>query len=136
MSDHTQRVLTKRKLDDLVSTVSAKEGISKPVLENDAEELVYDLADEFVSSITSFACRIAKTRKIQKVEIRDFQLLLERDWNIRIPGYSTDDVKAIKKDTVSEEYKMRSERLRSERLERRRLSGQQEHSTAVKQVVE
>lgn len=46
--------------------------------------------DEFVESVTEFACRLAKHRKGKVLEARDLQHHLERGWNIRVPGYGDD----------------------------------------------
>lgn len=102
--DNGGRVLTKRKLADLAATIAATEGDAKPTVENDVEELLLDLADDFVSSVTTFACRLAKHRKVKKVDLRDFQIHLERNWNIRVPGFSSDDTRAARKLQPSTEY--------------------------------
>lgn len=41
--------------------------------------------------------RLAKLRGSQTLEARDLQLVLERQYNIRIPGYSTDEVRTAKR---------------------------------------
>lgn len=43
------------------------------------------------------ACRIAKERGSKILEIRDLQLVLERGYNIRIPGYSSDELRTVRK---------------------------------------
>ncbi|CDK24155.1 unnamed protein product [Kuraishia capsulata CBS 1993] len=91
------RVLHKRKLKELVRSVGADEGDGEVVIDGDVEELLLDLADEFVTSVTGFACRLAKHRKADTIDVKDIQLHLERNWNIRIPGHSSDDIRSIRK---------------------------------------
>lgn len=97
LQDNSGRVLTKRKLTELVNTIGADEGDGKTTVDGDVEELLLDLADEFVSSVTTFACRLAKHRKTDTVDVRDVQLHLERNWNIRIPGYAMDEIRNMRK---------------------------------------
>ncbi|KAK9481160.1 transcription initiation factor TFIID subunit A-domain-containing protein [Lipomyces japonicus] len=102
-----QRVLNKRKLGelvkDLVSSTESRE-LDATNLDPDVEELLIDLADDFVKSVSSFAYRIAKHRKAQTVDVKDLQLHLERDWNIRVPGYNSDEVKNVKKWNPTQAY--------------------------------
>ncbi|CUM65155.1 uncharacterized protein PRCAT00002782001 [Priceomyces carsonii] len=104
LPDNGGRVLTKRKLSELVNSIGADEGDGKTTIDGDVEELLLDLADEFVTSVTSFACRLAKHRKADSIDVKDVQLHLERNWNIRIPGYAMDDIKAIRKWQPSTSY--------------------------------
>lgn len=97
LPDNGGRVLTKRKLSELVNTIGADEGDGKTNIDGDVEELLLDLADEFISSVTGFACRLAKHRKVDSVDVRDVQLHLERNWNIRIPGYAMDEIRSTRK---------------------------------------
>ncbi|OBA19675.1 hypothetical protein METBIDRAFT_18199, partial [Metschnikowia bicuspidata var. bicuspidata NRRL YB-4993] len=97
IQDNGGRVLTKRKLTELVNTIGADEGDGKTTIDGDVEELLLDLADEFVSSVTTFACRLAKHRKTDAIDVRDVQLHLERNWNIRIPGHAMDEIRSMRK---------------------------------------
>ncbi|KAG7897118.1 hypothetical protein KL905_001525 [Ogataea polymorpha] len=92
-----ERVLNRRKLKELVRSVGADEGDAEISIDGDVEDLLLDLADEFITSVTSFACRLAKHRKSESLDVRDVQLHLERNWNIRIPGYSSDDIRTVRK---------------------------------------
>lgn len=40
---------------------------------------------------------MAKLRGSQTLEIRDIQHVLQKTYNIRIPGYSTDEVRTVRK---------------------------------------
>ena len=90
------RILGKRKLRELVMSVIGHENEGM-LIDGDVEETLFDAADEFVTSVTSFACRLAKHRKSMKLESKDLQLHLEKNWNIRIPGYSADEVRSIRR---------------------------------------
>ncbi|KAK6205584.1 TFIID subunit (TBP-associated factor) [Scheffersomyces amazonensis] len=103
--DNGGRVLTKRRLTELINTIGIEEGDEKTTIDNDAEDILLDLADEFVSSVTGFACKLAKHRKVDKLDIRDFQLHLERNWGVRVPGYAYDEIKAVKRWSTNPEYK-------------------------------
>src|SRR4051812_47347316 len=58
---------------------------------------ILQMADDFVDSLVTSACRLAKLRDSQTLEIRDLQLVLERNYNIRIPGYASDEVRTVRK---------------------------------------
>jgi transcription initiation factor TFIID subunit 12 len=58
---------------------------------------VLNLADTFVDNVLHAACRNAKERGSKVLEIRDIQLVLERTYNIRIPGYSSDELRTVRK---------------------------------------
>jgi transcription initiation factor TFIID subunit 12 len=55
------------------------------------------IADDFIEDVVTAACRLAKLREGSVLDIRDIQIILERNYNIRVPGYSMDEVRAVRK---------------------------------------
>ena len=55
------------------------------------------LADEFVDNVITNACKLSKLRESSNLEIRDLQCTIERNYNIRIPGYASDEVRTVRK---------------------------------------
>ncbi|KAK9457876.1 transcription initiation factor TFIID subunit A-domain-containing protein [Dipodascopsis uninucleata] len=110
----TTRVLSKRKLSelvkDMIGTTSSISGIPltnderETNVDGDVEELLLDLADEFVTSVASFSCRLAKHRKSNTLDVKDVQLHLERNWNIRIPGYNADEIRSVRRWNPTQSY--------------------------------
>ncbi|KAK0649387.1 transcription initiation factor TFIID subunit A-domain-containing protein [Cercophora newfieldiana] len=94
-----ERVLNKKKLDELVRQVcgGTAEGQEGNLLTPEVEESVLNLADHFVDNVLQTACRNAKERGSKVLEIRDLQLVLERSYNIRIPGYSSEELRTVRK---------------------------------------
>lgn len=107
------RVLSKRKLDELVRQVTggSEEALTPEVedvsLSNirrlshtkltNAPQAVLQLADDFVDNVISNACKLSKLRDSPQLDIRDIQHVLERSYNIRIPGYASDEVRTVRK---------------------------------------
>lgn len=92
------RVLSKRKLDELVRQVTGQASDSPDSgLSPEVEEAVLTLADDFVDNVISSACRLAKVKESQTLDIRDIQMVLERNYGIRIPGYGLDEVRTVRK---------------------------------------
>lgn len=95
------RVLSKRKLDELVrqvtGTPASDPSADSHALAPDVEEAVLTMADDFVDNVITAACRLAKLRSNQTLELRDVQVVLERNYGIRIPGYSLDEVRTVRK---------------------------------------
>ncbi|KAL8746396.1 MAG: hypothetical protein Q9190_001570 [Brigantiaea leucoxantha] len=93
-----ERVLGRKKLEELVRQVTGGvDGEEGETLTAAAEETLLDVADDFVDQIVTAACKLAKLRSSQTLELRDIQLVLERNYNIRIPGYASDELRTVKK---------------------------------------
>ncbi|KAL7747816.1 Transcription initiation factor TFIID subunit 12 [Sorochytrium milnesiophthora] len=75
-------VVGKRKLQDLVQSIDPYERLDVEVL-----DAMLELADEFIESVTMFAAQLAKHRGSKTLEVKDLQLHLERNYNIRVPGF-------------------------------------------------
>ncbi|KAL8703882.1 MAG: hypothetical protein Q9201_002933 [Fulgogasparrea decipioides] len=93
-----ERVLGRKKLEELVRQVTGGvDGEEGEALSAAAEETLLDVADDFVDQVVTAACKLAKLRSSQTLELRDIQLVLERNHNIRIPGYASDELRTVKK---------------------------------------
>lgn len=66
-------------------------------ISNASPQSILNLADSFVDRLLHAACNNAKQRGSKVLEIRDLQLVLERTYNIRIPGYSSDELRTVRK---------------------------------------
>ena len=60
-----------------------------------------------MQNVTKFACSLARHRRSNTLEVKDVRLHLEKNWNMRIPGFASDDVRLPKKPTMNEAHKMR-----------------------------
>lgn len=118
--------LTKSRLQDLVKEVDPTEQLDEEV-----EEMLLQLADDFVETTINAACLLAKHRHANTVEVKDVQLHLgkylksqmcvmihssysqlssfitEKNWNMWIPGFGTDEIRPYKRATVTEAHKQR-----------------------------
>jgi transcription initiation factor TFIID subunit 12 len=111
------RVLSKKKLNELAREVCGpgEESMMTPEAEevrqsflslsfayqknssNLALQIFLNVADDFVDEVITSACKLAKLRGASSLEIRDIQLVLERQYNIRVPGFSSDEVRTVRR---------------------------------------
>ena len=67
----SQHILNKRTLRSIVDQIDPTE-----ILDPDVEHLLLDLADDFIYNCTQAACRLAKHRGGDTLEVKDLQLHL------------------------------------------------------------
>uniref|UniRef100_A0A8D2GN48 Transcription initiation factor TFIID subunit 12 n=1 Tax=Urocitellus parryii TaxID=9999 RepID=A0A8D2GN48_UROPR len=97
LSPENNQVLTKKKLQDLVREVDPNEQ-----LDEDVEEMLLQIADDFIESVVTAACQLARHRKSSTLEVKDVQLHLERQWNMWIPGFGSEEIRPYKKACTTE----------------------------------
>ncbi|CAH1799362.1 unnamed protein product [Owenia fusiformis] len=100
-------VLDKRRIQELVKEVDPMEQ-----LDDDVEEMLLHIADDFIDSIVGSACQAAKHRKSQTLEAKDVQLQLEHQWNMWVPGFGSDELRPYKKAATTEAHKQRMALIR------------------------
>ncbi|NWW89170.1 TAF12 factor, partial [Rhynochetos jubatus] len=108
LSPESSQVLTKKKLQDLVREVDPNEQ-----LDEDVEEMLLQIADDFIESVVTAACQLARHRKSNTLEVKDVQLHLgERHWNMWIPGFGSEEIRPYKKACTTEAHKQRMALIR------------------------
>ncbi|RID80873.1 hypothetical protein BRARA_A03504 [Brassica rapa] len=85
------RILGKRNIHELLQQVEAT---------------LADIAEDFLESITTFGCSLAKHRKSDTLRT-SCSMLVKRNWNIRPPGFSSDEIKAFRKPLTTDIHKER-----------------------------
>lgn len=75
-------VLNKQRLQELVNEIDPCEQ-----LDEEAEEMILQMADDFIETLVTSSCQIAKHRGSKSLEVRDVQLVLEKNFNMNIPGF-------------------------------------------------
>ncbi|CAH1972796.1 unnamed protein product [Acanthoscelides obtectus] len=96
------QVLTKQRLHDLV-----RETDQTLNLEEEVEEIILSYVDEFVDRVLNGASMIAKNRHANTIEVKDVQQFLNRNYNMWVPGFGTDELKPYKRSLTTEAHKQR-----------------------------
>ncbi|KAK4343166.1 hypothetical protein RND71_038982 [Anisodus tanguticus] len=102
IGDPCTRILSKRSIQEIVTQIDPSEKLDAEV-----EDILVDIAEEFVESITTFGCSLAKHRKSNTLEAKDILLHLERNWNMILPGFGGDEIRTYKKPFTSDIHKER-----------------------------
>ncbi|VDL92081.1 unnamed protein product [Schistocephalus solidus] len=101
-SDASQSmVFTAKSLSDLV-----KETDPDLQLDDETEEALMQLSEEFVENVAEKAIRLAIHRGSPVVEAKDVKFTLDRDWNIFVPGFPSSE-KTWKRPFVLQAHKQR-----------------------------
>nr|CAG4638837.1 EOG090X0HZC [Cyclestheria hislopi] len=101
------QVLSRARLQDLVREVDPNEQLDEEV-----EELLLQIADDFIESTVNASCLLAKHRQASALDVTDVQMHLERQWNMWIPGFGTDELRPYKRAPVTEAHKQRMALIR------------------------
>jgi len=96
------QVLDKHRLNELVKEVDPSEQLDEEV-----EDVLLQIADDFIEQTVSQACALAKHRKGNTIDVRDVQLVLERSWNMWIPGFGQQELRPYKRSAQTDSHKQR-----------------------------
>ncbi|XP_054823599.1 transcription initiation factor TFIID subunit 12-like [Prosopis cineraria] len=96
------RILSKRTIHELVTQVDPSEKLDPEVA-----DVLVDIAENFLESITKSGCSLAKHRKSTMLEAKDILLHLEKNWNMSLPGFGGDEIKSYRRQLASDIHKER-----------------------------
>ena len=91
------------------------------------EDVLLEIADEFIDTVTRFSCELALHRKSKVLEARDLQLHLERCWHMSIPGIGNDESRNVRRKLMpGEGYRMRREAVKAAVAKQQALEAEQQ----------
>ena len=64
------------------------------------------------SEVEAEVIKESAARKANSVDVKDVQMVLERNWNMWIPGFGTEDVRPYKRSATTEAHKARMALIR------------------------
>ncbi|XP_039263582.2 transcription initiation factor TFIID subunit 12-like isoform X2 [Styela clava] len=96
------KILSKQRLHELVKDIDPNEQ-----LDDDVEEMLMQITDDFIESVVASACDLARHRNSSVLEVKDMKFHLENHWNIDVLGYGSDEIKPFKKTVSTEAHKQR-----------------------------
>ncbi|KAF8566112.1 hypothetical protein P879_03089 [Paragonimus westermani] len=100
-SDQPSSVFTPASLTQLLADLDPQ-----LQLDPDTQEVLVNLASEFVTSVATKAQKLAAHRGSSNVEAKDIHFCLERDWDISVPGYSCEQ-RSLRQNILTEAHKQR-----------------------------
>ncbi|KAA0201968.1 hypothetical protein HAZT_HAZT007246 [Hyalella azteca] len=101
------QVVNRSRLTELVREVDPNEQLDEEV-----EEALLAIADDFIESSVNAACRLAKHRGARTLDVRDLHMYLERSWHMWIPGFGTEELRPYKRAPTTEAHKQRMALIR------------------------
>jgi transcription initiation factor TFIID subunit 12 len=75
-------VLNKARLQELVTEIDPSEQ-----LDEDVEDYLLEMTDDFIERLVTNSCQVAKHRGSHALEVKDVQLILEKYYNMTVPGF-------------------------------------------------
>lgn len=90
------------RLNDLVQDTDPNLNI-----EEDVEETLISLAEDFINNVVNGACLLAKHRHVSTIEVKDLLMYLDKNYNMWIPGFGTDELRPYKRSSLTESHKQR-----------------------------
>ncbi|XP_018334434.1 transcription initiation factor TFIID subunit 12 isoform X2 [Agrilus planipennis] len=101
-SQEMVQILNKTRLNDLVRDTDPNLN-----LEDEVEELLLSYVDGFVDGVLNGASLIAKHRHVNAIEVKDIQQFLNRNYNMWVPGFGTDELRPYKRSPTADSHKQR-----------------------------
>mmetsp|Transcript_21758 Transcript_21758/g.44468 ORF Transcript_21758/g.44468 Transcript_21758/m.44468 type:complete len:112 (+) Transcript_21758:132-467(+) len=98
---------TQSRIQDL-----AKQADPNLTLDTEAQQVLQDIAEDFVENVAAFACELVKHRAGETLEVKDLQLAIEKNWNMRLPGIGDNELRVIKKSSTTEVHRQRTQAVR------------------------